>query len=169
MASDTNRYPELASYRQQIQLANRRFRWPNVYLFDIQTSMAYATKFSHDSGARLSDVDTTLYATVLGSSVLRPNPRQCSRCKSIDNLVKDCAFPASEQTEDKTTGNEKNSPWKYAKWYPPPAKKDTTSLKEMPVTREPTANASLFGSLVGGTTPRKICPPSTASSLPVSN
>lgn len=29
------RYLELASYREQIQFANRNFRWPSVYLFDV--------------------------------------------------------------------------------------------------------------------------------------
>ena len=30
------RYVELAAFREQIQLANRKFRWPFVYLFDIR-------------------------------------------------------------------------------------------------------------------------------------
>ena len=51
MASHPHLYPELSSYREQIQLANRKFRWPPVYLFHIQTGMAYAIKNFHDSGA----------------------------------------------------------------------------------------------------------------------
>lgn len=75
---------------------------------DMQSRMAYATTISHGSRAGLDNLDTTLYATVLDASALRPNPRQFSRCK-------DCAFPPPEQTEDKTTAPGKNSPWKYAK------------------------------------------------------
>ena len=45
MASHPHRYPELASYRDPTQLANRR--WPPVYLFDIQARMAYAIKIFH--------------------------------------------------------------------------------------------------------------------------
>ena len=119
MASHTNRYLELASYREQIQLASRKFRWPPVCLFDIKTRMAYSTRIFHDSGARLSDLDTTLYTTVLGASVLLPNPRPRSRCKSFDHPVKDCAFPAPEQTEEKTTGNEKEFPFEVREMVRP--------------------------------------------------
>lgn len=39
---------------------------------------------------------------------------------------------------------------------PPPAKKDAASFNEMPLTREPTANAPMVASLVVGTTRRPI-------------
>ena len=45
MAFHPHQYPELASYREPTQLANRR--WPPVYLFDIQARMAYAIKILH--------------------------------------------------------------------------------------------------------------------------
>ena len=45
MASHPHRYPELASYRDPTQLANRK--WPPVYLFDFQTRMVYAIKIFH--------------------------------------------------------------------------------------------------------------------------
>ena len=45
MASHPHRYPELASYRDPTQLANRK--WPPVYLFDIQARMVYAIKIFH--------------------------------------------------------------------------------------------------------------------------
>ena len=38
------RYLELAVYREQIQLANRKFRWPCVYMFDVQTCTRAATR-----------------------------------------------------------------------------------------------------------------------------
>ena len=90
MAAQPARYTELASYREQIQFANRKFRWSSVYLFDIHSRMARASKCLHDSSARLDIIDTTLYATVPDTSALRPHPRQCSRCKSFDHMVKDC-------------------------------------------------------------------------------
>ena len=38
------RYLELAAYREQIQLANRKFRWPCVYMFDVQTRTRVASR-----------------------------------------------------------------------------------------------------------------------------
>ena len=38
------RYVELAAFREQIQLAKRKFRWPSVYLFDIQTRVHAASR-----------------------------------------------------------------------------------------------------------------------------
>lgn len=72
MASHSHQFPELASYREQIQLSNRKFWWPSVYLFDIQTRMAHATKIFHNSGARLDDLNTTLYATILDATANTP-------------------------------------------------------------------------------------------------
>ena len=43
MATQPARYAELASFREQIQFANRKSRWSPVYMFDIHSSMAYAT------------------------------------------------------------------------------------------------------------------------------
>ena len=37
VSAQPERYLELAAYREQIQLANRKFRWPCVYMFDVQT------------------------------------------------------------------------------------------------------------------------------------
>ena len=37
VSAQPERYLELAVYREQIQLANRKFRWPCVYMFDVQT------------------------------------------------------------------------------------------------------------------------------------
>ena len=129
MAAQPSRYTELASYREQIQFANRKFRWPSVYMFDIHSRMAYAKQIQLGS-ASLDVIDTTLYATVLDASALRPHPRQCSRCKSFDHLVKDCTFLAQDQMEEttpqKSTGyglrnpvGNQNLSWKYTRWYSP--------------------------------------------------
>ena len=135
MAAKPERYLELATYREQIQFANRKFCWSPIYMFDIHSRMAYASKVSRDPHARLDILDTTLYATVLDASALRPHPRQCSRCKSFDHLVRDCTFPAPDQMEEtspahKPSGYGRNisgnrpfgdqlSAWKYAKWFSP--------------------------------------------------
>lgn len=130
MAAQPSRYTELASYREQIQFANRKFRWSSVYMFDIHSRMAYAKRIQLGNSASLDVIDTTLYATVLDASALRPHPRQCSRCKSFDHLVKDCTFLAQDQMEEnspqKSTGygartsvGNQNLSWKYTRWYSP--------------------------------------------------
>lgn len=126
MTTDPQRYFELARYRESIQMANRKFRWAQVYMFDIQSRMQAAA----NKQARLDILDTTLYTTVLDASALKPNLRQCSRCKSFDHLVRDCAFLATDTLEEdkspqkttakgKPTGNQtnNNAQWKFDKWF----------------------------------------------------
>ena len=56
---------KFASDREQIQFANRKFRWSSVFTFDIHSRVAHATKLPHENGAGLDVPDITLYATVL--------------------------------------------------------------------------------------------------------
>lgn len=100
----------------------------------IYTQMVYANKLLYDACPHPYVLDKTLYATVLDTSALRPDPCQCSRCKSLDHLVKDCTFPVSDPMEEnllqKTTGSSRtnfgnqsfsgqNLGWKYVKWHSP--------------------------------------------------
>ena len=66
-------------YREQIQLANRKFCWPCVYMFDVQTRTRVASR--KDTDVSLDVLDTTLYTTILDASALRAHPKQCTRCK----------------------------------------------------------------------------------------
>lgn len=174
MAAQPSRYTELASYREQIQFANRIFRWSSVYMFDIHSRMAYAKQIQLGNSASLDVIGTTvtLYATVLDVSALRPHPRQCSRCKSFDHLAKDCTFLAQDQMEEnslqKSTGygartsvGNQNLSWKYTRWYSPQARKDAVFTSEKPATRVPTVSEPTSANLVGGTILRPI-----AHSLP---
>ena len=72
-----------------------------------------------------------------------------ANAKSFDHMVKDCEFPAPEQIEEKTTGNGKNSPWKYPNLYAPSSQEECNLFQRH-------ANAPMFASLVRGTTPRPI-------------
>ena len=72
-----------------------------------------------------------------------------ANAKSFDHMVKDCGFPAPEQIEEKTTGNGKNSPWKYPNLYAPSSQEECNLFQR-------NANAPMFASLVRGTTPRPI-------------
>ena len=92
------RYLELAAYREQIQLANRKFCWPCVYMFDVQTRTRVASR--KDTDVSLDVLDTTLYTTILDASALRAHPKQCTRCKSFDHFVRDCPFLAQEKLQE---------------------------------------------------------------------
>ena len=111
MAAQPEHYTELATYREQIQFANRKFRWSPIYMFGIHSRMAYASKVSRNPRARLDILDTTLYATVLNASALRRHPRQCSRCKSFDHLVRDCTFPAPDSDGGNFAGAKTERIW----------------------------------------------------------
>ena len=103
----TELYLELAAFREQIQLANRKFCWPSTYLFDVQTRVHAASP--RDAQARLDVLDTTLYTTILDASALRLHPKQCTRCKSFDHLVRDCSFLAQEKPQEAASSPSK--PW----------------------------------------------------------
>ena len=122
VSAQTERYLELAAYREQIQLANRKFRWPFVYMFDVQTRTRAASR----NDIRLDVLDTTLYTTILDASALRAHPKQCTRCKSFNHLVRDCPFLAQEKPQEaaKPAGTRSqfsgaNAPdsWKFDKWF----------------------------------------------------
>ena len=72
-----------------------------------------------------------------------------ANAKSFDHMVKDCGFPAPEKIEEKTTGNGKNSPWKYPKLYASSGQEGCNLFQR-------NANAPMFASLVRGTTSRPI-------------
>ena len=157
------RYLELAAYREQIQLANRKFRWPCVYMFDVQTRKRAASR----KDIRLDFLDTTLYTTILDASALRAHPKQCTRCKSFDHLVRDCPFPrrrspkkrqnprapafSSPERARLTHGNSTNGSL-LQDWRAAICTSENDATSATPV-NEPT-----FAKLVGGTNPKADCP-----------
>ena len=90
VSAQSEHYLELAAYQEQIQLANCKFRWPCVYMFDVQTRTRVASR----KDIHLDVLDTTLYTTILDASAFCTHPKQCTRCKSFDHLVRDCPFLA---------------------------------------------------------------------------
>ena len=128
VSSRPERYLELAAYREQIQLANRNFRWPSVYMFDGQTRIKVASR--RDGKMRLDILDTTLYTTILDASALLAHPKQSTRCKSFDHMVRDCPFLAQERPHEAAGDPSKSSAtssqfssstasdfWKYQRWF----------------------------------------------------
>ena len=122
VSAQPERYLELAAYREQIQLAIRKFRWPCVYMFDVQTRTRAASR----KDIRLDVLDTTLYTTILDASALRAHPKQSTHCKSFDHLVRDCPFLVQEEpkeaakpagTSSQFSGASAPDSWKFDKWF----------------------------------------------------
>ena len=80
MAFHPHQYPELASYSDPTQLANRR--WPSVYLFDIQARMAYAIEIFH----ALPWVPETFLARFPVFSVASAYGRRCVSLRSTPKI-----------------------------------------------------------------------------------
>ena len=79
MEKHPQRYFELARYRESIQMANRKFRWANVYMFDMQSRKQHCTKnriyYKRKYDVNLDDYicnDFTLYANASLISYLLP-------------------------------------------------------------------------------------------------
>ena len=91
-------------------------------MFDVQTRTRAASR----KDIRLNVLDTTLYTTILDASALRAHPKQCTRCKSFDHLVRDCPFLAQEKpqeaakpagTSSQFSGASAPDSWKFDKWF----------------------------------------------------
>ena len=164
VSAQPERYLELAAYREQIQLANCKFRWPCVYMFDVQTRTRAATR----KDIRLDVLDTTLYTTILDASALRAHPKQCTCCKSFDHLVRDCPFLAQEKLQEAATpagtgfqfsGASAPDTWKFDKWFTATGQEGCNLYQrtsENGATLATPVNEPTFAKLVGGTTPRPI-------------
>ena len=118
VSAQPERYLELAVYQEQIQLANRKFRWPCLYMFDVQAASC--------KDIRLDVFDTTLYTTILNASTLRTHPKQCTPSKSFDHLVRDCPFLTQEKpqeaakpagTSSQCSGASAPDSWKFDKRF----------------------------------------------------
>lgn len=60
----------------KIQLANRKFRWLFVYLFDVQMRVHAASR--KDAQVSLDVLDIIMYTTILDVPTLRLYPKQCT-------------------------------------------------------------------------------------------
>ena len=155
------RYLKLAAYREQIELTNRKFRWPRMHMFDVQTRTRAASR----KDIRLNVLDTTLYTTILDTSALHAHPKQCTRCKSFDHLVRDCPFsrrrslkrrqnprapaPSSSERVHLTHGNSTSGSLLQDR-------RAATCTSENGAISATPVNEPTFAKLVGGTTPRLI-------------
>lgn len=117
----------------------------------------------------LDILDTTFYTTILDASARRAHPKQCTRGKSFDHMVRDCLFLAREVARGGRTIHRHPRPLAPSSpvaLHPTPGKtrsgfqlqgrKDATFTNVNCVTSETPANAHAYAKLVRGNTPRPI-------------
>ena len=92
-----DRYADLSKYRDFIMKSAQKFQWYAVYAYDCR----FRAQLSQASDADLATIDTDLYTTVFDITSVRRDVRSCQRCR--DHMVSDCPFPATDQTEKKTS------------------------------------------------------------------
>lgn len=133
-------YQELATYREQIQFANKIINKLNLLAFHWRPSICLI--FTPVWRTHLRCRATHMHSWHSWHDIVWYSPRclfpmslhrQCSRCNSFDHLVRDCTFPVPDQMKEtlpaqklgrygrNLSGNrpfgDQLSTWKYVKWY----------------------------------------------------
>jgi hypothetical protein len=85
---DHRLYPQLAAYRIFIQTCAAKHWWAAVYNYDVRNRANKSMTKSFDFHV----IDNDVYVTTLDTTTTRQNIRQCTRCRSIWHIVKDCPF-----------------------------------------------------------------------------
>jgi hypothetical protein len=86
MEVDPSMYPILTNYRLYIQRKEALHTWPAVTAYD----QRFRVKLSITRSWQFDKVDNEIHMDVFSSETLRPNPKACFRCRSLDHMIKDC-------------------------------------------------------------------------------
>jgi hypothetical protein len=81
-------YQRLAEYRLFIQGCDAIYHWSAVSSYDQRHRHLMSLKHSYDFNV----CNTEIYCCTLNASSIRPNPKACYICGSIDHHMKDCPF-----------------------------------------------------------------------------
>jgi hypothetical protein len=97
-----NLYAGLCCYRIFIQTCAAKHWWPSVYSYDVRNR----AKHSMNKSFEFQCLDNDIYVTTMDATTIKPNVKNCNRCKSIWHIAKDCPFseegalvPATRQTQ----------------------------------------------------------------------
>ena len=103
MCHNPTLYPQLCAYRSFIQVCAAKFTWPAVCSYDVRNRGKHSIHNSFDFHV----IDHDIYITTMDASTARQNIRNCSGCKSIWHVLKDCPFstagPLAPATRQQTT------------------------------------------------------------------
>ncbi|KAK3751259.1 hypothetical protein QZH41_001072 [Actinostola sp. cb2023] len=106
-------YTDLTKYRSVIHSASRKFRWSAVYAYDIR----FRSKLASGEITSFGTIDHTLYTTTLDATALRPDAKQCFRCKAYDHEARDCPFrPQDPAAKTPETTPRATEAWKRDQW-----------------------------------------------------
>jgi hypothetical protein len=99
---DPSLYSGLVAYRIFIQTCAAKHWWPSVYSYDVRNR----AKHSMNHSFLFHQLDNDIYVTTMDATTIKPNVKQCNRCKSIWHMGKDCPFseegalaPPTRQTQ----------------------------------------------------------------------
>ena len=82
-------YATCTNYRLFIQRKEALHTWSAMSTYDIR----HRIKLSITKSWSFDIADSELTMDVFSSETIRPNPKSCFRCKSLDHMVRDCFLP----------------------------------------------------------------------------
>ena len=94
----TDMYRKLATYRRLKQDCDRKYKWTDVYSYDVKFGTKLAS--SHDKFL-YEKVDVELFVTTLDATAIKQGSLSCFRCRSMDQKVQTCLFPPHETPQEK--------------------------------------------------------------------
>lgn len=110
-------YSQFLGYRNRIQDYAAQFMWGAVLTYDLRFRM----RLGEQRSLAFDTADPDLAIMIFNAAQLKPNIRQCQRCKAIDHVVQECPFPAEstlEAKEKRFSGVASQGPTgKQERWY----------------------------------------------------
>ena len=91
-------YKVLSDYRTFIQTSAAKYWWQAVYAYDVRNRSRHSMTRSFN----FNRIDTDIYVSCMDPGSMRTNIKQCSRCKSIWHVTRDCPFPSAHEVETST-------------------------------------------------------------------
>jgi hypothetical protein len=117
MSMNSKPHQGLADYRMFTQGCDAMYHWAAVTSYDQRhrhrLSLSHSLAFDHCS--------TDIYVCTMNANTIRPNPKACYVCGSIDHHMKDCPFqksPAKSQTQTQPQKKNFNQSNSYSKPNP---------------------------------------------------
>ena len=104
MEVDPSMYAVCTNYRLFVQRKEALHTWSAVSTYDIR----HRIKLSITKSWAFDTADSELHMDVFSTETLRPNPKSCFRCKSLDHMVRDCFLPEDVSVSKSGQNSRKN-------------------------------------------------------------
>ena len=123
-------YQPLSDYRIFIQSCDAIYQWSAVSSYD----QRHRHRISMTNSLDFCTCSTDIYVCTLNANTIRPNPKSCYSCGSIDHNMKDCPFQRQQNRQPQPPKRNYNN-------SAPPAKSNTNSNQSF----VPRTDAQAFG------------------------